>query len=82
MSRHDADDIYTLVSEFYAHVVQYRNRQDVNFFVEIAKDTAKETGGPVLEVGCGTGVLSILSKLGVRNRAGAIGLARKHRLVS
>jgi len=37
--------------EFYDHVVPYRERQDVGFFVE----RARETGGPVLELGCGTG---------------------------
>ena len=39
------------VAEFYDHVVQYRERRDVSFFV----DMAKESGGPVLEMGCGTG---------------------------
>ena len=37
--------------EFYDHVVPYRERQDVSFFVEMAR----ETGDPVLELGCGTG---------------------------
>lgn len=39
------------LAEFYDHVVPYRDRQDVDFFV----DMARESGGPVLEVGCGTG---------------------------
>jgi SAM-dependent methyltransferase len=42
---------YAFVAEFYDHVVPYRDRQDVAFFVE----AAKESGGPVLEIGCGTG---------------------------
>jgi SAM-dependent methyltransferase len=42
---------YGFTAEFYDHVVPYRERQDVAFFVE----TAQTTGGPVLEVGCGTG---------------------------
>jgi len=42
---------YGFTAEFYDHVVPYRERQDVAFFVELAR----ETGGPVLEVGCGTG---------------------------
>jgi len=42
---------YGVIAEFYDHVVPYRNRQDVDFFVEMAK----ESNGPVLEVGCGTG---------------------------
>jgi len=42
---------YAFVAEFYDHVVPYRDRQDVTFFVE----AAQKSGGPVLEVGCGTG---------------------------
>lgn len=42
---------YAFVAEFYDHVVPYRDRQDVAFFVE----AATESGGPVLEIGCGTG---------------------------
>lgn len=42
---------YRFTAEFYDHVVPYRERQDVAFFVEMAQ----ATGGPVLEVGCGTG---------------------------
>jgi SAM-dependent methyltransferase len=37
--------------EFYDYVVPYRDRQDVGFFVEMAR----ESGGPILEIGCGTG---------------------------
>lgn len=44
-------DEYPFVAEFYDYVVPYRERQDVAFFV----DLAKESGGPVLEIGCGTG---------------------------
>jgi SAM-dependent methyltransferase len=44
-------DIYDAVAEFYDHVTIYRDRRDVDFFVEMARDC----GGPVLEVGCGTG---------------------------
>lgn len=39
------------VAEFYDEVVPYRERQDVGLFVELAK----ESGGAVLEMGCGTG---------------------------
>ncbi len=42
---------YTFLADLYDYVVPYRNRPDVAFFVE----AAKESGGPVLEVGCGTG---------------------------
>jgi SAM-dependent methyltransferase len=40
-----------LVAEFYDHVVPYRDRADVAFFVEEATRSA----GPVLELGCGSG---------------------------
>ena len=45
------DDEYALVADFYDHVVPYRERADVAFFV----DAAQKAGGPVLEIGCGTG---------------------------
>jgi SAM-dependent methyltransferase len=44
-------DEYASMAEFYDHVVPYRNRQDVPFFVEMAR----QAEGPVLEIGCGTG---------------------------
>ncbi len=44
-------DEYAFVAEYYDYVVPYRDRQDVAFFVA----AAQEAGGPVLEVGCGTG---------------------------
>lgn len=44
-------DEYPLVAEFYDYVVPYRDRQDVDFFV----DMAQQSKGPVLEIGCGTG---------------------------
>lgn len=42
---------YATTAEFYDHVIPYHFRTDVSFFVEMAQDA----GGPVLEVGCGTG---------------------------
>jgi SAM-dependent methyltransferase len=42
---------YRSIAELYDYVVPYRERQDVAFYVEMAR----ESGGPVLEVGCGTG---------------------------
>jgi SAM-dependent methyltransferase len=41
----------SFLAEFYDEVVPYRTRQDVSFFVEMAQ----RCGGPVLEIGCGTG---------------------------
>jgi SAM-dependent methyltransferase len=56
-------DEYTLIADLYDHVVPYQERQDVGFFV----DAARETGGPVLEVGCGTGrVLIPTARAGVQ----------------
>lgn len=42
---------YAATAEFYDYVVPYQARPDVAFFVE----AAQASGGPVLEVGCGTG---------------------------
>jgi len=39
------------VAELYDQVIPYRDRPDIDFFVQ----TAVESSGPVLEVGCGTG---------------------------
>ncbi len=44
-------DEYESTADFYDHVVPYQDRPDVQFFV----DAARERGGPVLELGCGTG---------------------------
>jgi len=44
-------DDYKSVSEFYDYEPAYATRNDVEFFV----DQAREAGGPVLEIGCGTG---------------------------
>jgi SAM-dependent methyltransferase len=45
------DDQYAEVAEYYDFVPAYRERADVDFYVE----AARASGGPVLEVGCGTG---------------------------
>ncbi len=39
------------VAQLYDQVIPYRERPDVKFFV----DFAQKSGGPILEVGCGTG---------------------------
>ncbi len=55
-------DEYGFIADLYDFVRPYRDRQDVAFFV----DAAKESGGPVLEVGCGTGrVLIPIARAGV-----------------
>jgi SAM-dependent methyltransferase len=42
---------YAFTAAFYDHIVAYLGRSDAAFYV----DAAKRSGGPVLEVGCGTG---------------------------
>jgi SAM-dependent methyltransferase len=62
MERAGGYDGYTFVAELYDYVVPYRERQDVAFYVE----AAKASGGPVLEIGCGTGrVLIPTARAGV-----------------
>jgi SAM-dependent methyltransferase len=51
----DRHDDYGFVAELYDYVVPYRTRADIDFFVE----AAQVSGGPVLEVGCGTGRILI-----------------------
>ena len=53
---------YQFTAEFYDHVTPYKERTDVAFFVQ----AAQECGGPVLEVGCGTGrVLTPIARAGI-----------------
>jgi SAM-dependent methyltransferase len=57
-----AEDPDQAFAEFYDHVIPYRDRGDVAFFVEMAR----QAGGPVLELGCGTGrVLIPTARAGV-----------------
>ena len=44
-------DEYAAIAELYDHVGIYRDRPDVGFFV----DAARDAGSPVLEIGSGTG---------------------------
>lgn len=53
---------YAFIADLYDHVIPYRDRSDVRFFVE----AAEEAGGPILELGCGTGrVLIPTARAGV-----------------
>jgi len=55
-------DTYESVADLYDFVVPYRQRPDVPFFV----GAAAEQGGPVLEIGCGTGrVLIPIARAGI-----------------
>src|SRR5262245_22537391 len=55
-------DEYAAIADLYDHVIPYRDRGDVAFFV----GAAQESGGPVLEIGCGTGrVLLPTARAGV-----------------
>jgi SAM-dependent methyltransferase len=44
-------DEYAFIAELYDYVEPYRTRPDIEFYAQAAVDS----GGPVLEVGCGTG---------------------------
>jgi SAM-dependent methyltransferase len=46
---------YAFTAEYYDYVVPYCTRPDIDFFVE----AAQVSGGPVLELGCGTGRILI-----------------------
>jgi SAM-dependent methyltransferase len=50
-------DQYSLIADLYDYVMPYRTRPDIDFYVE----AARACGGPVLEVGCGTGRILIPS---------------------
>ncbi len=75
MDRSGGYDEYPFVAEFYDFVVPYREREDVVFFVEMARRSA----GPVLEIGCGTGrVLIPTAKAGVE----IVGIDASSRMLS
>jgi len=51
-----------VVAQLYDQVVPYRERPDIDFYIE----EAIESGGPVLEIGCGTGrVLLPIARAGI-----------------
>ena len=59
MNSADGGESYESTADLYDHVVPYRKRPDVSFYVE----AATEAGSPVLEVGCGTGRVLIPTAL-------------------
>jgi SAM-dependent methyltransferase len=62
MSPTNPQQQYAAIADLYDHVTLYRERTDIAFFV----DAAREAGGPVLELGCGTGrVLIPTARAGV-----------------
>ncbi len=55
-------DEYAATAEFYDHIIAYRERKDVDFYVAMAE----QTRGAALEIGCGTGrVLIPIARAGV-----------------
>jgi SAM-dependent methyltransferase len=63
MAQPGNEDEYESIAGLYDYVAPYRERQDVDFYV----GAAKESGGEVLEVGCGTGrVLIPTARAGVQ----------------
>jgi len=48
-------EAYAFIADLYDYVVPYRTRSDIDFYVA----AAQAAGGPVLEVGCGTGRILI-----------------------
>lgn len=58
---------YAFIADLYDYVVPYCTRPDIDFFVE----AAQASGGPVLEVGCGTGRILIPT---ARARVDIVGL--------
>ncbi len=68
-------DELPLVAEVYDHVGLYRNRRDVPFWVE----AARASGGPVLELGAGTGrTLIPIAAAGI----GVVGLDRSPHMLA
>lgn len=56
------EDTYASTADYYDFVPAYENRQDVAFYAEMAR----ACGGPVLEIGCGSGrVLIPTARTGV-----------------
>ena len=55
MTKPGNNNEYTPIAELYDHIVPYQDRPDVGFFVE----AAVQSGGPVLELGSGTGRILI-----------------------
>ncbi len=51
MSKAGGYEDFAFVAEYYDHVLPYRHRADIAFY----EQAAMESGGPVLELGCGTG---------------------------
>jgi SAM-dependent methyltransferase len=62
MGESTGNDEHGLVADLYDHVVPYRDREDIDFYIQ----QAQKSGGPVLELGCGTGrVLLPIARSGI-----------------
>ncbi len=68
------------VAEFYDHIVSFSNRRDVSFFI----NQARRVGGPILEIGCGTGRVLIptaragIPVVGLDNSSPMLNVCRKN----
>ncbi|MFO8036659.1 MAG: class I SAM-dependent methyltransferase [Anaerolineales bacterium] len=51
MTRNGGYQSDPFMAEIYDHIPPYHNHPDIDFYLEVAR----ELGGPVLELGCGTG---------------------------
>jgi SAM-dependent methyltransferase len=77
-----SNEEYGAIADLYDYVVPYRARQDIDFFIE----AARSSGGPVLEVGCGTGRVLIptartgIDIVGLDLSPGMMGICRKRLL--
>jgi len=75
-------DEYAAIADLYDHVAVYRDRQDIAFFV----DAAVQAGGPVLELGCGSGRVLVptaragIEIVGLDSSAQMLGVCRQRLL--
>src|SRR5215510_15039149 len=77
-----SNDEYGLIADLYDYVVPDQRRPDIDFFV----GAARTSGGPVLEIGCGTGRVLIptaragIHILGLDQSPGMLDICRKRSL--
>jgi SAM-dependent methyltransferase len=73
------EDLYTIAAEFYDLTPPYAGRSDIDFY----RSCASDHGGPVLELGCGTGRILIpiasdgIEVVGLDNSSEMLGICRR-----